>query len=143
DKLQGSFTLVRTRGPKDWLLIKHRDDFANPSVDIVNEEKSVLSNRTIEDIEAGRKGTKFDPSELKGAKKTPFPSTFQPMLASLADAAFSDPSWTFEPKMDGIRAISLIRERSVTLLSRRGLDLTAQYPSIKSALAHHTQKSLI
>jgi bifunctional non-homologous end joining protein LigD len=143
DKLEGSFTLVRTKDKDDWLLIKHRDEFASPAYDILNDEKSVLSRRTIEDIETGRKGSEFDVSELKGAKKAPFPSTFNPMLASLADAPFEDSAWVFEPKMDGIRAIALITERRVTLLSRRGLDLTKQYPSIVSALAHHTQKSII
>lgn len=143
DKLQGAWTLVRTKGEKDWMLIKHRDEFANPDYDIVTEEKSVVSSRTIEDIETGRKGSEFDPSELKGAKKASFPNTFNPMLASLADAAFSDSQWVFEPKLDGIRAIALISERKVTLLSRRGLDLTKQYPSVVAALRHHTQKSLI
>ncbi len=49
-KLQGSWALVRMhgRGPANWLLIKHRDDYADPSRDITQEAASVRSGRTIE-----------------------------------------------------------------------------------------------
>ena len=47
-KLRGSWTLVRTaRDPKDWLLIKHRDEYASTR-DILEEDRSVLSGVTIQ-----------------------------------------------------------------------------------------------
>jgi bifunctional non-homologous end joining protein LigD len=57
-KLKGEFVLVKmkNRGEKQWLLIKHRDKFAT-SNDILKEDRSVLSNRTIEDVASGE-GTK-------------------------------------------------------------------------------------
>ncbi len=50
EKLRGGFALQRTRpGAKaQWLLIKRRDDYAQPGSDIVAEQpRSVLSGRTL------------------------------------------------------------------------------------------------
>lgn len=51
EKLRGGFALQRTRpGEKpQWLLIKRRDDHAQPGSDVVAEQpRSVLSGRTLE-----------------------------------------------------------------------------------------------
>ncbi len=53
-KLRGEWTLVRTRREGDkqqWLLLKHRDEFAGPGRPFA--EESVLSGRLIEDVSAG------------------------------------------------------------------------------------------
>ncbi|QEC49527.1 hypothetical protein FSW04_19435 [Baekduia soli] len=53
EKLRGGFALQRTRpGAKaQWLLIKRRDDDARPGSDVVAEEpRSVLSDRTLDDL---------------------------------------------------------------------------------------------
>jgi ATP-dependent DNA ligase len=50
EKLQGGFALQRTSGgPKpQWLLIKRRDEYAKPGVDIVAEHpRSVQSGLTL------------------------------------------------------------------------------------------------
>ncbi|WFU76904.1 DNA ligase D [Bradyrhizobium sp. CB2312] len=59
DKLHGSWVLVRMRnrgGEKrtNWLLIKHRDDYASDSEDILSEDKSVASGRAMEQIADGK-----------------------------------------------------------------------------------------
>ena len=59
-RLQGSWVLVRTRrgDPKraQWLLIKHRDEEAEPGSDVVAEyQTSVASGRTMGEIAAGRR----------------------------------------------------------------------------------------
>ena len=58
-RLRGSWVLVRTRraGRKgQWLLIKHRDRWADPSVDPVEEyQTSVVTGRTMDEIAAGAK----------------------------------------------------------------------------------------
>lgn len=53
-RLRGRFTLVRMKDrPRQWLLIKQRDEDARPGHEVVQEyDTSVLSNRTIEDLEA-------------------------------------------------------------------------------------------
>jgi bifunctional non-homologous end joining protein LigD len=58
-RLKGSWVLVRTRrgDPKraQWLLIKHRDEFAVPGSDIVAEATtSAATGRTMEEIAEGR-----------------------------------------------------------------------------------------
>ena len=62
-RLHGTWVLVRTRrGDPDkpqWLLIKHRDEFARPGTEIVAEEvTSVATGRTMDEITAGDKPTK-------------------------------------------------------------------------------------
>jgi bifunctional non-homologous end joining protein LigD len=55
-KLKGSWVLVRTRGygsgaKTSWLLIKHRDSFASPTVDVAEEmPRSAVSNRLLAEI---------------------------------------------------------------------------------------------
>jgi bifunctional non-homologous end joining protein LigD len=51
-KLEGSWTLVRLRGKeKDWLLIKHRDKFEDAKRDVTAEDASVVSGRTLADLQ--------------------------------------------------------------------------------------------
>jgi len=62
-RLRGTWVLVRIkRGSPDkpqWLLIKHRDEFAKPGSEIVEEETtSVATGRTMDEITAGDKPTK-------------------------------------------------------------------------------------
>jgi bifunctional non-homologous end joining protein LigD len=59
-RLKGSWVLVRTRrgDPRraQWLLIKHRDDFAEPGTEVVVEyQTSAATGRTMDAIAAGRK----------------------------------------------------------------------------------------
>jgi bifunctional non-homologous end joining protein LigD len=62
-KLRGGFTLIRTgrRAPgssnkERWLLIKHRDECADPSWDIENPRlnRSALTGRSLKEIERSR-----------------------------------------------------------------------------------------
>ncbi len=52
-----------------------------------------------------------------------------PMLATLAAAAFDDPEWGFEPKWDGIRAIAICDD-DTRLISRNRHDITVAYPEL-------------
>ena len=62
DKLHGSWVLVRMRHDRNggkrtnWLLIKHRDEFAREGKDndVLEEDRSVASGRTMKQIEAGK-----------------------------------------------------------------------------------------
>ncbi|MSQ23282.1 MAG: ATP-dependent DNA ligase [Chloroflexi bacterium] len=140
-KLHGSWALVRMKGAdsKDWLLIKHSDDFADPDQDILRNERSVLSGASVGDIRSGRtpdpEYQTVHPEALSGARASPFPSDLAPMLPSLTEKAFSHPDWIFEPKLDGIRAIALLQEDSVRLLTRAGNDATSRYPALEHDLA--------
>jgi bifunctional non-homologous end joining protein LigD len=62
DKLHGSWVLVRMRRDRDggkrtnWLLIKHRDEFAKEGEanDILDEDRSVASGRSLKQIAEGK-----------------------------------------------------------------------------------------
>jgi bifunctional non-homologous end joining protein LigD len=57
-RLKGGFVLARLRRPgrPQWLLIKRRDDYADPERDITAEETtSVVSKRSMEQIASGRR----------------------------------------------------------------------------------------
>ena len=59
EKLSGSWVVVQMkgRGPKNWLLLKHKDDSARPGSDITAERpESVASGRTLEQIRDERGG---------------------------------------------------------------------------------------
>jgi bifunctional non-homologous end joining protein LigD len=148
-KLKGSWTLVKVRArEKDWLLIKHRDEFAGTDHDILTEERSVLSDRSIDDLKQGVSvGTSdaptTDPRNVEGAQRSDFPGFVPPMLASLADAPFSNPSWVFEPKLDGYRIIAAINNGDVRLWSRRGNDVTDRYGSFVPALRAQPASELV
>jgi bifunctional non-homologous end joining protein LigD len=58
-KMFGEWALVKIRGrsPKgnEWLLLKHRDQYASAEVDVtVVAPRSVVSNRTVEEVDADR-----------------------------------------------------------------------------------------
>jgi len=53
EKLKGSWTLVKTKRG-DWLLIKHRDEYAQSEYDVLDDGKSVISGLSIEDLKAGK-----------------------------------------------------------------------------------------
>ena len=58
------------------------------------------------------------------------PPRYQPMLAEGGHGAFDDPAWWFEPKLDGIRAMTEFSTGETVLRTRRGRDVTHQYPEL-------------
>jgi bifunctional non-homologous end joining protein LigD len=58
-RLKGSWVLVRTRtvqpGKPQWLLIKHKDEYAQPGSDVTAEHQtSVATGRTMDEIAEGK-----------------------------------------------------------------------------------------
>ncbi len=58
------------------------------------------------------------------------PGRYQPMLAEGGGEPFDDPRWWFEPKLDGIRALARMETGGTVLSTRKGRDVTYQYPDI-------------
>ena len=87
DRLHGSWVLVRTRrGPEDkpqWLLIKHRDEYAEAGADIVADvTTSVATGRTMGEIAVNRK------KEVWHANRTPkAPPPAEPMVKRASPVA--------------------------------------------------------
>jgi bifunctional non-homologous end joining protein LigD len=56
------------------------------------------------------------------------------MKAVLTEERFSDPSWIFERKLDGIRCLAFKADQRVRLRSRNDLSLNGRFPEIVAAL---------
>jgi len=164
-KLKGEYALVKTHGMGEngWLLIKHNDKFAS-TTDITKKEDSVISGKTIAEVEetsdniygqtkrADEKKKAEPPVEeqlaeevdtpsdedseasLKKARKSAMPKNIKPMLATLVDEPFDDPDWVYEVKWDGYRSIAYINNGEVELQSRNNKPFNEKYYPLYQAL---------
>ena len=101
NRMHGSWVLVRTRRGSDekpqWLLIKHRDEYARPGTDIVAQEMtSVTTGRTMEEIaenkrkrvwHSNREPKSPPPEKKRKAKKENASPTAPPRRTSAAPSA--------------------------------------------------------
>jgi bifunctional non-homologous end joining protein LigD len=170
DRLHGSFALIRMKFSRDtsssakpqWLLIKHRDDFATDEDVVAENMTSVESGRTMEEIASGKsrvwrsnrapksvnsararstENTAPHPTRTARRSKTVAETSAQdlssvalePMYCSIG-TEIPGPGWTFEPKYDGIRVLAFATSDEVKLLTRNGKDKAAQFPEIVAAL---------
>jgi len=139
-RLTGRYTLVRTRSEKDWLLIKKKDEAASPDFTIEKIDTSVKTGRLKEEIERGQdavwssrraegEGGLID---LAKAKKMAMPDSIEPMKAQLIEKPFDSDRWLFEVKWDGIRLVSFIDNGHVSLQTRAGRNVDAEYPQLEA-----------
>jgi bifunctional non-homologous end joining protein LigD len=112
-KLHGRFTLVRLRDAKSWLLMKARDEDAEPAREV--------GEPAAEPATAPRRTARL-------------PKVPKPMLATLADGPFDDPNWIYEIKWDGYRAIADLRGEKPRLCSRNGKAFLPRYERPRPAL---------
>lgn len=119
-KLSGAWKLLKTKnqGSKpQWLLIKIKDNFSRKlsEEDIVDNDRSVLSGKNLEEI----------------AKKK---ENFKPELATLVKEPPSGTQWLSEVKYDGYRILAFIEHDNVRLMSRNNQDWTQKFSSVAKAL---------
>ena len=160
ERLQGSFALIRMKYSRDgsskpqWLLIKHRDQYASKDDIVADNMTSVDTGRTMEEIAEGKSRVWHSNREAK-AKTTatrsarlkseidsaddvdPVPNnlsaSLEPMYASIG-SEIPGKGWTFEPKYDGVRVIAYATATDVKLVTRNGKDKAKQFPEIVVAL---------
>ena len=180
ERLHGSFALIRMKFARDtsssakpqWLLIKHRDEFATDEDVVAENMTSVNSGRTMDEIAGGKSRvwhSNRDPkngdrtSAAPPAKRTAAasrkkasttagspgaslsPTSLEPMYCSIGTDIPGD-GWTFEPKYDGIRVLAFATSSEVRLITRNGKDKAQQFPEIVAALkklASQTKRSMI
>jgi bifunctional non-homologous end joining protein LigD len=148
EKLHGEFALVRTgKDGKSWLLLKHKDRSAARE-DILKENRSVVSQKTLEEMLESGTGKSFrqkksnqirlheaiESEDLKDAPVKPMPHGIRPMLATPVPEPFDHPDWIFEVKWDGYRAIAEIRDDGVSLYSRNLISFDRKYSPIVESL---------
>jgi bifunctional non-homologous end joining protein LigD len=143
-KLHGTWTLVRIKNsPKDWLLIKHKDDWSGTPDP---PDTSILSGLTVEEMrDRGARATQIrgELEKLKAKKKAPRVRDVELMLAEVGDHAFSREGWVFEIKYDGFRLLAAREEGAAKLLYRRGADSTALFPDVAKAVAALPVESVV
>jgi bifunctional non-homologous end joining protein LigD len=167
-RLHGSFALIRMKFARNgsssskpqWLLIKHRDEFASKEDVVAANMISVDTNRTMEEIASGKskvwnsnREAKMAAVTLTQSKKVGTASShpkllfksFEPMYAGIG-TEIPGKGWTFEPKYDGIRVLAFATPTEVKLITRNGKDKAEQFPEIVSALkklASQTKRPLV
>lgn len=142
-KLRGRFGLIHTGGRKgggdenQWLLVKKRDAHSSEDVDLLADERSVLSGLTV--TELARSAELFAElqaeAERLGAKRRDVDvREMEPMLCAATGAELDDPDRVYELKLDGVRIVADRRGDNVVLRYRRGRAATISYPEIVRAV---------
>jgi bifunctional non-homologous end joining protein LigD len=171
ERLHGSFALIRMKFARDgssskpqWLLIKHRDEFASDHDVVADNMTSVDTDRTMEEIASAKSKVWRSNREPKERTAALVPATsparksavksssaklplgsLEPMYASVGSEVPGG-GWTFEPKYDGIRVLAYATPTDVRLITRNGKDKARQFPEIVAALkklASLSRRSLV
>ena len=142
EKVKGSYALVRTSDRKSWLLLKHKDRFAGNS-DLASRDRSVLTGSTVAEMKAAPAQRVPLERLVPSGEPGPPATNLAPMQAQLAEKAFNDPGWMWEPKLDGYRALAIIEGGRVALRSRRGLDQAADFPRLAEELGRQATRRMV
>ena len=142
EKLKGSFALVRTKEAKQWLLLKHKDRFAVAG-EVTAQDRSVLSGAAVADLKVVPAHRMRAAQLVPSGSLAPMPAKLAPMLAETGDAPFDRDDWMWEPKLDGYRVLAFIDAGGVKLRSRRGLDLSPQFPRLVAELGKQAVDGMI
>lgn len=148
EKLKGKFTLTKVKTDQDskensWLLIKNEDDYANKDI---SKQTSVLSGKTLEEVEKDSKSPKWLSKKFADLKNLPsenFPNKFSPMLATLGDKPFDSANWIFEIKWDGYRTIAEIKNGEVNLLSRNNKSFNDKFADLVPSLRWENTQAVL
>ncbi len=149
-KIKGDFKIVRAedKGGNAWYLLKLKDKYST-ATDIATKDKSVLSQKTLEQVEANpaRQWQSHKPAEnpsikdnntkpvlIKQGKKAAMPESLKPMLCTLVREPFNKEGWLYEVKWDGYRIIAFKNKNKVSLRSRSGIDYSDRYTVVHNAL---------
>jgi bifunctional non-homologous end joining protein LigD len=145
---------------KEWLLIKERDEEAEPgAADPWGDgDRSVTSRRTMKQIagaaapetwhslKAGRpsdadrpagagRAASAAPRKRTSGRSAPLPDKAPVTLTTLVGEPPGGDAWMHEVKFDGYRILARVSGEDVVLWSRNGLDWTARFPALVRELA--------
>jgi bifunctional non-homologous end joining protein LigD len=159
-RLKGSWVLVRMKHDRNggkrtnWLLIKHRDEYAaaaDKAEEFLEEDASVASGRDMTRIAEGKgrapkpfmkvKAPKADAvwdssqgiaAEARaGAEK--MPGFIAPQLCETVERPPAGAGWVHEIKFDGYRVQLRVEGGKATTKTRSGLDWSGKFPAIVKA----------
>ncbi len=159
--LHGSWVLVRTRkqgSKQQWLLIKHRDEFAaaleaddfvdpktdRPATKTATRKKTPMKKKTTATRAAAIQPIAKDVPQsratrsrklARGKAQTIRNEAFAPELCRLRDAPPAGDDWLHEVKWDGYRLLASVVEGKPRLWSRNAIEWTDKVPEIAKAIA--------
>jgi bifunctional non-homologous end joining protein LigD len=87
--------------------------------------------------------TARDLAKVPAARKAKLRSRFKPQLATLVSRIPEGENWLHELKFDGYRAIAIVKDGKVRLLSRNDNDWTAKFRPVADAVAQLPIKNAI
>jgi bifunctional non-homologous end joining protein LigD len=134
-KLKGEYALIKTHGKAEnaWLLFKVKDEFVSKE-DITLNDKSVLSQKTLEQLKNKTKIVKDDIQAKTTSTKSKIPLKVMPMLATPVDKPFDKEGWQYEIKWDGYRVIAFCNKGKVELKSRNDKSFSEKFYPIQKAV---------
>jgi bifunctional non-homologous end joining protein LigD len=139
ERMRGSWALIRTRdGPKpQWLLLKHRDEWADAEGDLVTDhDTSVVTGRTLEEIALDTDAVWDSDRARIGPKRTAKERPgIEPMRIRRARSLPDGDDYVFEPWHGGTRVLAFATAESAVLTTERGADVTRRFSSIAESLA--------
>lgn len=138
-KIKGEFHLVKLKGRKnnEWLFFKSKLNSSAAKSDGHNRNNDEIAKS--EGVPLNDELLKWINKKLAGFKlpDKPFPGFVKPMLATLVDKPFNDPSWIFEVKWDGYRAMGIVNVNgSPDLISRNNKSFKNKFPLLISQLTN-------
>lgn len=158
-RMKGEWVLVHMKGrdqktshgPREnWLLIKHKDDYATATDGITETfTTSVETGRDLEGIAKGlksrKKATKAEPAAKvwTSGKALALPEFRPPQLATLVEEVPEGEGWLFEVKYDGYRAVVAVAGPEVRLYTRNANDWTEQFHRLVEPLSKLSKGSLL
>jgi len=134
-KLRGRWTLIKLKKtPKEWLLIKERDEYVSTEPYSNESVLSGLTNDELRDAKQRAEPIKKALEKLGAPKRNLRVEDTELMLAETRDQPFSKAGWLFEVKLDGYRMRAACQNGEAILYSRKGLDFAGAFPEIARAV---------
>lgn len=155
-KLKGAWNLVQIKNnPKNWLLIKVKDKYAQSEQQYdITEAKpnSVLSRRSLQGIaKKFQEKLSIKPKTIKisknthlsKAKKKAMPNAIHPELATLVKKPPAGNEWLHEIKFDGYRLVCFIKDKKIKFMTRNQKDWTEKFKELQLEIQKLNLKSAI
>jgi len=159
-KLRGLWTLVRTKEPRAWLLIKKPPGWAArngygerlEAAAAAPGEESILSGLTVGELAGGggrAAAARRRAAESGAPRRRVEASTVEVMKPQAAAAPFSDPRYLFELKYDGFRMVAARQAPAgggvprPALYLRSGREATETFPDLARAVAALTFRAVM
>ena len=133
----------RSTRPDSWLLIKHRTS-TSPNATSCEEDRSVRSGLTIQDLKEGRLPNPAT-AERRAPRRRPRRRPSPTRARAAADArdagrqGLRPPGWLWEPKLDGIRTLAFIQRRQASSCAAAAAS-TSRRPTRRSSSARSASR---